>query len=191
MAESTIKSDDTARDFELMVLVRDGDQRSFREIVERHQQGLLNFFRKMGIFNDADDLVQDTFIRLYKYRDRYEPKARFTTFLYMMARQVRMDYLRKVQRRSAIELEAHEAVHLKEEESYSESEMRRPDAQSLLNGLSEDARELIVLSIYKGMTYHEISEISGIAVGTIKSRVFTAMRKMREILDAEGYGGRG
>lgn len=186
MAKSTEKSDDTARDFELMALVRDGDQQSFREIVDRHQQGLLNFFRKMGVFNDAEDLVQDTFIRLYKYRDRYEPKARFTTFLYMMARQVRMDYLRKVQRRSAIELEVHKAVELKESESYSDSEMRRPDAQSLLNGLSDDVRELIVLSIYKGMTYREISEISGVAVGTIKSRVFTAMRKMREMLEADG-----
>lgn len=187
MAEDTLKSDDTARDFELMALVREGDQHSFREIVERHQQGLLNFFRKMGVSSEADDLVQDTFIRLYKYRDRYEPKARFTTFLYMMARQVRMDYLRKVQRRSAIELEVHEEVQIRESESSYESEARRPDAQSLLNGLSDDVRELIVLSIYKGMTYSEISEISGVAVGTIKSRVFTAMRKMREMLESAGH----
>lgn len=176
--------DDAARDFELMALVKAGESDAFREIVARHQRGLVNFFRKLGIIDDAEDLAQDTFVRLYKYRDKYEPKAKFTTFLYMMARQVRMDHLRKVQRRGSLELELIEVSEQSENEAVGQagSESRRPDVGALLNGLNEGMREVVVLSIYKGLKYAEISEITGLPVGTIKSRVFAAMRKMREML---------
>ncbi len=181
-----IDSSDTARDYALMAEVKQGRQEAFREIVERHQQGLVNFFRKMGIANDAEDLVQDTFVRLYKYRDRYEPKARFTTFLYMMARQVRMDYLRKVKRRNALADEMKNEAEREEEEARLDGTDRLPDVDALLGSLSEDMREVVVMSVYKGMKYAEISEVTGVPVGTIKSRVFTAMRKMRGILKNAG-----
>lgn len=180
---SDIDSTDTARDFELMEEVRLGRQESFREIVERHQQGLLNFFRRMGIVSDADDLVQDTFVRLYKYRDKYEPKARFTTFLYMMARQVRLDYLRKMQRRSILENEVKGETGRQEEELLQDASARRPDVEKLLAGLPDEMREAVVLSIYRGLKYAEISEVLGVPVGTIKSRVFSAMKKMRGMLE--------
>ena len=180
------KSDDPSRDFDLMEQVRRGNDDAFREIVQRHQQGLLNFFRKLGILNDPEDLVQDTFIRLYKYRDRYEPKAKFTTFLYMMARQVRMDYLRKVQRRKVLKDAMKAKTEHNAEMAASDGRARRPDAQALLRCLDDETRGIVVLSIYKGLKYAEISEITGLPVGTIKSRVFTAMRKMRSFLKDAG-----
>ena len=183
---NNIDSSDTTRDYELMAEVKLGRQEAFREIVERHQQGLLNFFRKMGIVNDGEDLVQDTFVRLYKYRDKYEPKARFTTFLYMMARQVRMDYLRKVKRRNALADEIRDEAEQKEEEAKQDGKVRRPDVDALLGALSDEMREVVVMSVYRGMKYAEISEVTGVPVGTIKSRVFTAMRKMRGIIKDAG-----
>ena len=189
-AAKTEQGNDPTRDFELMALVKGGQEDASREIVTRHQRGLANFFRKLGILNDAEDLVQDTFVRLYKYRDRYEPKAKFTTFLYMMARQVRMDYLRKVQRRGSLALELKESSEQREDEAAGKasSEVRRPDVAALLNGLNEGMREVVVLSIYKGLKYAEISEITGLPVGTIKSRVFVAMKKMREMLSDQQGG---
>lgn len=178
------KPDDATRDFALMAEVRLGHDEAFREIVERHQRGLMNFFRKMGILNDAEDLVQETFVRLYKYRDRYEPKAKFTTFLYMMARQVRMDYLRKLKRRYDLSEKLKGNAEQKESESTSGSDAR-PDVAALLSSLSDEMREVVVMSVYRGLKYAEISEITGTPVGTIKSRVFTAMRKMRGLLENE------
>jgi RNA polymerase sigma-70 factor (ECF subfamily) len=179
------KPDTAARDFELMRLVRSGDTDAFREIVQRHQHGLMNFFRKLGISNDSEDLAQETFVRLYKYRDRYEPKAKFTTFLYMMARQVRMDFLRKLKRRKALSEQLKDTAEQKDLEAAADGSARRPDVEALLSVLGDETREIIILSIYKGMKYAEISEITGVRVGTIKSRVFSAMRKMREVLKNE------
>jgi len=180
-----MKSNDSSIDFDLMAEVAAGRQAAFRAIVERHQQGLLNFFRKMGIISDAEDLVQDTFVRLYKYRHKYEPKAKFTTFLYMMARQVRMDHLRKVRRRTELADTLKTEAEREEDEARQDSESRRPDAEALLNCLSDEMREAVVMSIYRGMKYSEISDVTGVPVGTIKSRVFTAMRKMRGVLEDE------
>lgn len=186
MSENSKKqADDVSRDFDLMAEVKIGRQAAFREIVERHQQGLLNFFRKMGIISEAEDLVQDTFVRLYKYRNKYEPKARFTTFLYMMARQVRMDHLRKIKRRNNLAAQIKDDAERHEEEQLQDSSARRPDAEALLRCLNDEMREVVVMSVYRGMKYAEISDITGVPVGTIKSRVFTAMRKMRDVLKNE------
>ena len=82
-----------------MLLAGAGDRDAFELLVRRHHQPLLNFFLRMGVDRDAEDLVQQTFIRLYNYRQRYRPSAKFTTFLYLLARQVWVDELRRRGRR--------------------------------------------------------------------------------------------
>lgn len=170
-------------DIDLMALVGRGRKEAFVELVRRYQRPLLNFFRKMGADTSAaEDLVQETFLRLFNYRDRYEPKAKFTTFLYTLARHTRVDHLRKMQRSprtegnlESVEKPAARAVNTNE----------KLDLRTALGGLSEKLRSVVVMSVYQGLKYQEIGEILEIPVGTVKSRMHLAVRELKGLLDAE------
>lgn len=166
-------------DFELMDRIRNSDQAAFLALVRRHQSPLVNFFHRLGAYTDADDLVQETFLRLFKYRLKYRPAAKFTTFLYMLARHAWADGLRKQKKQEAVS----ERV-MTEEASVNRVETHdaqaRMDAQSALSVLPEKLRVVLVMSFYQGLRYEEIAEILGVPVGTVKSRVFLAMERMRE-----------
>ena len=82
-------------DVALMARIRHEDPDAFQRLVERHQRALLNFFARMGASNHSEDLAQETFVRLWNYRKKYKPKAKFTTFLYTLARHAWLDHLRK------------------------------------------------------------------------------------------------
>ena len=170
-------------DIELMESLKTGDESAFSELIRRHQQPLLNFFRRMGAHMDKEDLVQETFLRLYRYRGRYQPTAKFTTFLFTLARHVWADRWRKIQRgdrlREAVKQETEGVVH----HGGMEQVQYRLDAGHLLERLSDAHREVLVLSLYHSLKYADIAEVLGIPVGTVKSRVFSALQHIREIAD--------
>ena len=169
-------------DPELMDLVKSRQKDAFYTIVNRHQNAMLNFFRHLGVYNDAEDLAQETFLRLFKYRDRYKPKAKFTTFLYMMARQVRIDMLRKLKRKNDLSKKLNEANEAAEREVFSGKEPDI-DAERLLKSLPDGMRSVVVLNIYQGFRYQEIADILEIPVGTVKSRMFNALRQMKTLIN--------
>ncbi|MGQ9662388.1 MAG: RNA polymerase sigma factor [Kiritimatiellia bacterium] len=84
------------RDADLMLEVADGSEEAFAELIRRHQDSLLNFFVRMGAHYHAEDLVQETFLRIFRWRKRYRPTARFRTFLYVVARHVWVDNCRRL-----------------------------------------------------------------------------------------------
>ena len=80
-------------DAELMARSAKGETAAFAELVGRYQNILLNFFLRRGVsWNDGQDLAQQTFLRLWNYRKRYTPQAKFTTFLFLLAGQVSVDF---------------------------------------------------------------------------------------------------
>ncbi len=179
MAQDSHIEDDEPDDISLMLRVKEGDESAFRGLVDRHQQPLRNFFFRLGVAREADDLAQLTFLRLYKYRDRYEPKAKFTTFLYMMARQIRIDFLRKLQRQA--KLREGFGDHLEVCAQTGSGDVRlQSKAEEALRELPEKMRLVVVMSIYQDLKYEEISGILEIPIGTVKSRMFQALRRMRE-----------
>ena len=171
-------------DAALMERARDGDLDAFEALVQKHQRPLLNFFARLGAPADAEDLAQETFVRLYRYRARYRPSARFTTYLYLLARQVRIDALRKAARRDALHEKARQEVP-KQEDPSPAAQGARIDAAAALDLLSEPMREVVVLSILQGLPHAEISDILGIPVGTVKSRLFIALHRLRDLLAPE------
>ena len=174
-------------DAQLMLAAAKDDLRSFEQLVVRHQHHVLNFFVRCGVYTDAEDLVQQTFVRLYRYRHRYERRAKFTTFLYLLARQVRVDEVRKRIRQQRIKDQAREH---KEELTPPAHGVPRDGLlvdvlQKALDQLSENHREVIVLGVLQELPYAEISAILGVPVGTVKSRMFHALREMRRLLKNE------
>ncbi len=171
-------------DHGLMAQIRGGSQDAFAVLVRRYQQSLLNFFRRMGARTDeADDMAQVTFLRVFEYRERYEPSGKFTNFLFVLARHAWADAGRRAKRRPERPSET-----LDENPSADEPVSRsdaRLDVTQALAGLSEKLREVVVLSVFQGREYREISKILDIPVGTVKSRMHLAMRGLREALDVE------
>ena len=172
-------------DHELMELIRCGDEDALAALVRRHQAPLLNFFRRLGVgTHDAEDLVQETMVRVFRCRHRYAHRAKFTTFLYRIARHAWIDRWRKANRRPLLE----QAAGAEAEPADATSARRmgdRLDAPTALGRLPEKLRTVIVLSIYQGLPYEEIAKTLRIPVGTVKSRVFLAMERLREVMKDE------
>lgn len=168
-------------DVALMLRVGSGDEAAFAALVHRHQQPLLNFFARMGAATDGDDLVQETFVRLYRYRAHYRPAARFVTFLYHLARHVWADRGRKLGRYKRL-VTAWEAESLGDGPSAPPCPGRTMDVQAALDRLSPKLREVIVLNVYQGLRYQEVADVLGIPLGTVKSRINLALAALKESL---------
>ena len=167
----------------LMTAVREGDLTQLGALFERHHVALFAFLTRMtGDRTAAEDLVQDIFVRILKYRATYLDGARFETWLFRIARNARADYLRT---RPLLEPLGADAL---ERPAPGPGPMRQLEAdrdrtrlkQSLLQ-LSEDKRELLVLARYQGMRHEQIATLLGIETGAVKVRLHRALRELRDI----------
>ena len=169
-------------DFELMVQVKDENETAFCMLVARHQRPLLNYFARMGASTAGEDLAQETFIRLWNYRKKYKPSAKFTTFLYTLARHVWLDSVRRQVRFRLFSDRYREEVPSSTDGGIG-AVRKQIDIQAALNHLSPKLREVLVLAVHQGMSYEEIAAILSIPTGTVKSRVFNALAALQEMYD--------
>ena len=167
-------------DFALMAQVRDDCEDAFRRLVERHQRPLLNFFARMGASTHGEDLAQETFVRLWNYRHKYKPAAKFTTFLYTLARHAWLDFVRR-----QIRFRLFSDRYQKEIPAFTDGGLgklrRQLDIQAALERLTPKLREVLVLAVHQGLSYEEIAAILSIPVGTVKSRVSNALSTLQEM----------
>ena len=167
-------------DFALMAQVRAEREDAFRLLVERYQRPLLNFFARMGASTHGEDLAQETFIRLWKYRNKFKPAAKFTTFLYTLARHVWLDFVRR-QIRFRLFADRYREEMPDSTDGGLGKLRRQLDIQTALERLSPKLRAVLVLAVHQGLSYDEISAVLSIPVGTVKSRVSTALATLQEM----------
>ena len=171
-----------ALDVALMLRTAADDEAAFRQLIQRHQTPLLNLFRRLGALQDADDLAQETFLRVYRYRMRYRNTAKFRTFLYTLARHAWADGLRKLRQRERL-AEALPGQTPEQDDRAMAVAGRRLDAEVALAELSEKLRLVVVMSVYQGLRYEEIAAALDIPVGTVKSRMFMALQELKSVFD--------
>jgi len=146
----------------------------------RFEKNLLNFFWRQGVsLSEGEDLVQETYLRLWKYRREYQPTAKLSTFLFLMARQVRIDVLRRQMRRTVREERWGKEQATEQRPSCGEAE----DVRWAVARLSEPLRDVVELGVFQDLPYAEVAGILGIPVGTVKSRMSNALKKLKEIFD--------
>ena len=166
-----------------MAKVRDGDPEKLGLLYERYKRPLLGFF--VGMVRDrelSEDLVQNTFMRILKYKHLFRGDGDFRTWMFHIARNVKNDHFRK----NKI---THEKVEKWEDKIKDEGnlmqEWQNDDEQRMLaiamDKLPEDKREILLLSKYQEKKYKEIGEILGCTEGTVKVKVFRALQDLKAI----------
>jgi RNA polymerase sigma-70 factor, ECF subfamily len=180
----------------LMLRYRDGDNRAFEVLLTRHRKPIYNFIlRFVMVPAQAEDLLQETFLRVIKGAESYERQAKFTTWLYTIARNLCVDASRRGKHRKAASLDA----PLDEEGGGAMLDMV-PDGGAVVDRqvigkqvgeqiqravaqLAEEQREVFIMRELLDMPFKEIATIVGCPENTVKSRMRYALEKLREALE--------
>lgn len=170
-----------------MARVKGGEVSELAALFERHHRPLFRFFSHLcGSAALAEDLTQEVFFRLLRFRTTYQAAARFQPWLYQIARNVHVDQLRKKQNETPLFDEHSEREWEPADPGLSpESRMMRSGDLAVLRRalqrLPADKRELLVLSRWQNLKYEEIGEILECDAAVVKTRVFRAMRQLSDI----------
>lgn len=169
----------------LMRAVKHGDVAQLGRLFERHRSAVFNFLsRTIGDRSAAEDLVQDVFVRVLKYRHTYRDDHVFSTWLFRIARNARSDHYRRQQATRTVPLLEYDVPSRDDDASATlerSSEAKLFDAAFRL--LPEDKRELLVLARFQQMPYSQIAALLDIEIGTVKVRVHRAVAALRDIVD--------
>lgn len=181
----TLSADlDSLTDNALMLKVKDGDLDRLGLLFERYKRPLYGFF--YGMNRDADlseDLVQNVFFRILKYRYLFRGEGDFRTWMFHIARNVNHDNFRKNKLQMKDSLE-HWQERLGTHDNRS-TEFEKDEEMQLLSmamdRLPEDKKEILLLSKYQDKKYKEIGEIIGCSEGAVKVKVFRALQELKEV----------
>jgi RNA polymerase sigma-70 factor (ECF subfamily) len=183
-------------DVKLMLQVKNDVQGAFDVLVERYQNRLLGvMYHLVGRLDEAEDLTQDVFLRVYRARKGYRPRAKFSTWLFTIANNLASNHLRGKGRNPTVAfgnlssgsqgIPAGNAVSGRE--GTPSAAMRKAElsdiVQEALSGLGEDQKLAVLLNKFEEMSYAEIAEIMGRSEGAIKSLLARARTNLREQLE--------
>ena len=178
-----------ATDEELVAAILDGEVALYTDLVQRYQGRLVNYLNRF-LFNvdESQELSQEVFLKVYRALDRYNPRYRFSTWLFRVAKNAAIDLLRK--RRLKLVPMQRVGVYGETREREFPSEERDPyrvlrnlerrDAiGAAIDTLTDEYRELIQLRHFAEMTYEEIAEFKGMPLGTVKNKLFRGRRALK------------
>jgi len=187
--------DDTDED--LMVRYQRGEVRAFEVLLTRHRRAVYNFIlRFVGDRETAEDLLQEAFMRVIKGAEAYKRQAKFTTWLYTIARNLCVDQTRRRKHRKHASLDAPmdataESGTLLDvipsgdmaSDRISANKQLHATMQRAIAGLSEDQREVFLMREFLDMPFKQIADVVGVPENTVKSRMRYALEKLRLELD--------
>ncbi len=183
-------------DARLMVQVRNDVVGAFETLVERYQNRLLAIlFHMVGNLEEAEDLCQEVFLRVYKARKGYRPRARFSTWLFTIANNLAINHLRSKGRNPSVSLQggtdsrtaAAVGQYLTGREGTPSSQMRQAELADLvkdaLGVLNEDQKMAVLLNKFEEMSYAEIADVMSRSPAAVKSLLARARNQLREQLE--------
>ncbi|MEW5854178.1 MAG: RNA polymerase sigma factor [Myxococcota bacterium] len=187
-------------DEELMLQYKAGALPAFEELVKRHRRGVFHFaLRFLGSPQGAEDALQEIFLRVVRNAASYERKAKFTTWLYTIARNHCIDASRKAAFRRAESLDApvgdeadsatrldRTAGNLPGGDQVTQDVRIRHAVDQALARLPPEQREVFILREYSGIPFKEIAEMTGVPENTVKSRMRYALESLRAQLTSQG-----
>lgn len=182
-------------DVRLMLRVRSEDAGAFEELVDKYQHRLIGILAHLiGRADEAEDLAQEVFLRVYRARAEYHPQAKFSTWLFTIANNVALNALRRRQRKPTIQLPPTESgAHARPEDKLVSHRSPPPEErlhhqelagviQNALAQLNDRQRLAVALNKFEDMSYDEIAEVMGISGKAVKSLLSRARCQLRELL---------
>lgn len=182
-------------DGDAMLRLQKGDDLALNEIMERWQQPLANYiFRFIGDQQEAIDLTQQTFVKVYESRLRYKPTAKFSTWLFSIATNLCRNFIRWRKRHPTESIEEAKEALPNSKLAHLPSETGSPSDHALSNETSnavreaistlpEDLREAILLFEYQDLSYQEIARISECSPKAVETRLYRAREILRKKLE--------
>ncbi len=168
-------------DDELVLACRNGDHESFGALVIRYERELMGHaLALLGNREDALDILQETFVRVFKSIDRFQAGRKFYPWIYGIMRNLCVDRFRRHARDQRHRDALWKCVELNSEWNKSDERARR--LWKALGKLSQEDREIIVLKHLEGRKYDEISEVLQVARGTVMSRLYRARQRLKEVV---------
>jgi RNA polymerase sigma-70 factor (ECF subfamily) len=181
-------------DVRLMLSFQKGDVGAFQQLFNKYSASVVNFaFRFVGSRERAEELAQEVFLQVYRWQERYEPRAKFSTWLFRIAHNHCLNEIRKGEYKVS-----HESLDSRLNSEGDERERDLPDAnpkkgddilaakqaadkiQQILRRLPESQRSAVTLSRLEGLSYQEVAEVLGTTEKAVKSLVFRATQSLRE-----------
>ncbi len=179
----------------LMLRVKRGDRAAFVELVEKYKQPVMNLvYRTLHDATEAEDLAQIVFLQVYKSAQRYESRAKFSTWLFTIARNLCLNEIRRRSRHPADSLEEAHAEHEDQPRQQIEDQSNVLPPEQLLHGelaqkieealagLPENQRTAILLCRQEELSYEEIAEILGCSLSATKSLIHRGRETLKEKL---------
>ncbi len=188
-------SDSNLSDHDLIAIVRQGDESAFAEIMNRYRNPLTNYlFRMLGDYEEAVDLAQESFVRVYFALDRYRTDYAFSTYIYRIATNLAISELRRKRRRKLMSIatffpgddeEGRELQpadeRIRPDEELVEAELKSV-IEKAITALPDKYRAPIVLREIQELSYEDVASVLGLGLGTTKSRISRARALLREKL---------
>lgn len=177
-------------DEDLMRRCREGDMSAFELIVMRYKDAIFNFiYHILADYHRAQDISQETFLRVFRNIDRYKSRNCFKTWLYRIAVNLCKNELRDRGRRKTVSLDDADLNiesligdrYISPDRAYEEEEMRRL-VKNAIESLPEDQRMAVVLREYQGLSYEDIAVALNCSLGAVKSRIHRARQNVRNML---------
>jgi RNA polymerase sigma-70 factor, ECF subfamily len=181
-------------DEELIALFQDGHGDAFDLLVKRFKDPLMNYvYRYLSDKDECDDVVQETFIRVYQNKNYYKPLAKFSTWIYTIASNLAKTRLKQKQKLkifSFLKSIGHEEKYEVTDPGYNldaitDSILLDKIIQNALNKIPDQYREAVILRDIQELSYEEIADILKTNVGTVKSRINRGREQLKKILEKE------
>ena len=172
-----------------MLRIAQGDARAFRQVTDLYLNEVLGFvFRLIGHRAEAEDVAQETFLRLWQNADRYEPQAKVSTWIYVIAHNAAVDRLRRRRPTSSVGLD--ELPASGRPSTLLTAKETALAVRSALDSLPPRQRAAISLVHYQGMSGSEAAEVLGVRLDAVESLLSRARRKLRQMLSSLGAASR-
>jgi RNA polymerase sigma-70 factor (ECF subfamily) len=188
-------------DIRLMLRVRGDEPGAFEELVSQYQHRLVAVMHHLvGSAEEAEDLAQEVFLRVYRARHKYRPRAKFSTWLFTIANNLALNALRSRQRKPVVPLTVHDSgplgprpaeqlVHDAAAQPVQRMQQQELAAiiQEAIQGLNERQRMAVILNKFEDMNYAEIAEVMGLTTKAVKSLLSRARMNLRVVLQPYVY----